>query len=239
MVSLNVTWLYTNVPIIDTLNIIKDYVNNDNQFNRKTAIPRAKAISTALHPPSFGKDLLMMLIPFYSIHSNNLHQNITFIMKVEINEELAFLDILLKRDNRGTSVLVYRKPTHTEIYLHYSSHHQTSCKESVVSSFFNRAYSIVTNKDDLTKENPRIKQRLKENGCQESIISKIFKRITINHSLSHSQQQTQTTDFQEEEIRMNINLPHVDKITLTKFPTCFLKYGFLIYNISQLSMSHR
>ena len=35
--------------------------------------------------------------------------------------------------------MVYRKPTDTDQYLHYSSHHQTSCKESVVSSLFNRA----------------------------------------------------------------------------------------------------
>ena len=95
-------------------------------------------------------------------------------------------------------------------YLHYSSHHQTSSKESVVSSLFNRAYSIITNKDDLHKENARIKQVLKENGYQESIISKIFKRITNNHSLPQSQQLMQTTDLQEEEIRMSIKLPYVE-----------------------------
>ena len=74
---------------------------------------------------------------------------------------------------------------------------------------FSRAHSIITNKDDLTKENTRIKQVLKENGYQESIISNIFKRITNNHSLSQSQQQTQATDIQEEEIRMRINFPYV------------------------------
>ena len=86
------------------------------------------------------------------------------------------------------SVLVHRKPTLTDQYLHYS---------------------IITNKDDLTQENARIKQVLKENGYQESIISKIFKRITNNHSLSQSQQ-AQATDIQEEEIRMSINLPYVE-----------------------------
>ena len=38
MVSFDVTSLYTNIPIIDMLNIFKDYVNNDNQFTRKAAI---------------------------------------------------------------------------------------------------------------------------------------------------------------------------------------------------------
>ena len=72
---------------------------------------------------------------------------------------------------------------------------------------FNLPYSIT---DDLYKRNARIKPVLKENGYQESIISKIFKRITINHSLSQSQKQTQATNIQEEEIRMSINLPYVE-----------------------------
>ena len=31
-----------NIPIINTLNIIEDYVNNDDQFTMKTAIPQDK-----------------------------------------------------------------------------------------------------------------------------------------------------------------------------------------------------
>ena len=138
-------------------------------------------------------------------HIDNLHQNIKFNTEKESNGELAFLDTLLKQNNGKISVLEYRKPTHTGQYLHYSSHHQTFCKESVVPSLLNRAYSIITNKDGLTKENARIKQVLKENGYQESIISKIFKRITNYHSMSQSQQETQVTDIQKEEISMSIN----------------------------------
>ena len=97
-------------------------------------------------------------------HINDHDQNIKFMMEEESNGELASLDTLWKRNNGEISVLVYRKPTHTDQYLHYSSHHQTSCQKSVVSTLFNRAYSIITNKDDLHKENARIKQVLKENG---------------------------------------------------------------------------
>ena len=141
-----------------------------------------------------------------SLNVRNLNQNIKFTTE----EELAFLDTLLKRNNGEISVLVYRKDTHTDQYLHYSSHHQTICKESVVSSLFNRTYSIITNKDDLHKENARINQVLMENGYRESIINKVFGRITNNHSLPQSQQLTQATDIQEEEIRISINLPYVE-----------------------------
>ena len=266
MESSDLTSLYTNIPIIDTLNIIKDYVNNDDQFTRKTAIPQDKfldlvhlvltttwytfnsqfyqqtdgvamvglassttaeiymqayertAITTTLYPPKVWERFVDGV---YSIlqcthlenffhHINNLHQNIKFTMEEESNGELAFLDTLLKRNNGEISVLVYSKPTHTDQYLHYSSQPQTSCKENVASSLFNRTYSIITNKDDLHKENARIKQVLKENGYRESIINKIFRRITNNHSLLQSQQLTQATDIQEEEIRVSINLPYVE-----------------------------
>ena len=98
----------------------------------------------------------------------------------------------------------------TNTYTTDSSHHQTSCKESVVSSLLNTAYSIITYKDVLYKENPRIKQVLKENGYQESILSKIFKRITNNHSLSQSHQQTQVTNIQEKEITIRTDLPYFE-----------------------------
>ena len=71
---------------------------------------------------------------------------------------------------------------HTDLYLYCNSHHQTSYNKSVVFSFFSGVYSIITNKDDLT----------------------------YNNSLSQSQQQIQATDIQEEEIRMSLNLPHVE-----------------------------
>ena len=110
------------------------------------------AITTALHPPKvweqFVDDVYSILkrthLENFFHHINNLHQNIKFTMEEESNGELAFLDILLKRNNGEISVLIYRKPTHTDQYLQYSSHHQTSCKKNISSSLFNRATSAYT-----------------------------------------------------------------------------------------------
>ena len=135
---------------------------------------------------------------------------LVFYFLVFSNRELALVETLLKRNNGEIAVFVYRKPIHTDQYIHYNSHHQASCKKSVVSSLFNRACSIIKIKDDLHKENTKIKQPLKGNGYQKSIICKIFKRITNNHTLPQSQQLTQVIDIQQEQIRMSINLPYVD-----------------------------
>ena len=104
------------------------------------------AITKVLHPPKVWKqfvDDVYYILKSTNLenlfdHINNLHQNTKFTMEEESNAELVILDTLLKRNNGEISVPVYWKPTHTNQYLHYSSHHQTSCKESVVSSLFNR-----------------------------------------------------------------------------------------------------
>ena len=57
---------------------------------------------------------------------NDLHQNIE-----ESNGKLAFLETLLKQNNRKFSVLVYRKPMHTDKHLHYTSDHLRSVTPSL------------------------------------------------------------------------------------------------------------
>ena len=42
IVSFDITFLNTNIPVIDTLNIIMDYVNNNDQLTGKMAIPQDK-----------------------------------------------------------------------------------------------------------------------------------------------------------------------------------------------------
>ena len=169
MVWFDVTSFYTNIPIIGTLNIIKDYVNNNDQFTRKTAIPQDKYLvlttrgtllmqfyqqtdGVAMGGPAssnsqqkficrlinvlqylqnctlqkFGNGSWIMFT--YTLGKilhriNNLHQNIKFTLEHEGNGEQAFLGTLLKQNNRKISVVVYRKPTHIDQYLQYSSHH--------------------------------------------------------------------------------------------------------------------
>ena len=91
------------------------------------------AISTTLYPPKiwerFVDDvdpiLRQMHLGNFFHHINNLHQNIKFTMEDESNGKLAFIYTLLKQNNGKVFALVYRKPTYTNQYLHYSSCHET------------------------------------------------------------------------------------------------------------------
>ena len=62
----------------------------------------------------------------------------------------------------------------------------------------------------LIKEDVRIKQLLKENGFQETILSKIFNRITNNDSLFQPQQQRKATNIEVEEIEISVYLPYIE-----------------------------
>ena len=82
------------------------------------------ALSRALHPPKLWGGFVYVvysilkrtLLKNFFHRINNLLQNIKFTMDEGSNGELTFLDTLL----------VYRKPTHTDQYLHYISQYQTS-----------------------------------------------------------------------------------------------------------------
>ena len=65
IVSFDVTSLYTNIPIIDTLNINKD------QFTRKTAIPQDKF----LDPIN-----LVLTATWYTFHCQFCHRTDTVVM---------------------------------------------------------------------------------------------------------------------------------------------------------------
>ena len=70
---------------------------------------------------------------------NSTHENIQFTVEVEQHGRLPVMDVLLNREENGEiKVTIYRKPTHTDRYLPFSSHHPISMKESVMKSLMHR-----------------------------------------------------------------------------------------------------
>jgi hypothetical protein len=62
-------------------------------------------------------------------HLNGLHENIKFTMETEKDGHLPFLDIdIYCKPDGSLGHRVYRKPTHTNLYLHANSHHHLSNK---------------------------------------------------------------------------------------------------------------
>ena len=60
---------------------------------------------------------------------NSIDTNTSFTIEQECNGKISFLDTLVSRSNGAVSVDVYRKPTHTDRYLDFNSHHDKKHRE--------------------------------------------------------------------------------------------------------------
>jgi len=97
-------------------------------------------------------------------HINGLHKKIQFTMEIEKDVHLPFLDIDIYRKNDGClGHKVYRKPTHTNLYLQHSSHHHPANKQSVLTSLTHRARTLC-DQDSLQQELDFLTSVFKLNG---------------------------------------------------------------------------
>ena len=102
-------------------------------------------------------------------HLNGVRSTIT--VKQEEDGTLPFLDRLLRRREDGSlDVSVYRKPTHTDRYLHFESHHPTNVKRGVVRCLHDRARRVISTQDNLQKEVDHLARVLKQNGYPANFI---------------------------------------------------------------------
>ena len=76
------------------------------------------------------------------------------------------------QEERGwrLDVSIYRKPTHTDKYLHFESHHPTHVKRGVVRCLHDRAREIISTQDNLQKEVDHLARVLKQNGYPAKFI---------------------------------------------------------------------
>ena len=184
MVSFDVTSLYTNIPIIDTLNIIKDYVHSDYQFARKTAIPQDKF-------PDLVN--LVLTTTWYTFNSQFYQQtdgvamggpasSTTAEIYMQAHESTAISTVLHPPkvwDRFVDEVYSIVKRTHFENFFHHINNLHQNIKFTMEEesngelAFMERSLYWYTGSLHIPPKN----------GNQESIIKKIFKRITNNHSL--------------------------------------------------------
>ncbi|KFD50674.1 hypothetical protein M513_08481 [Trichuris suis] len=76
-------------------------------------------------------------------HLNCLFPNcISFTIEKETRGRLPFLDALVIRSKNRLKTTVYRKPTHSDRYLHFSSHHPRSVFTGIIRGMVDRALSM-------------------------------------------------------------------------------------------------
>ncbi|XP_046326299.2 uncharacterized protein LOC124110877 [Haliotis rufescens] len=90
-------------------------------------------------------------------HLNAEHQRIQFTMKTDTNQHLPFLDVSPQTTDDALRTSVYRKPTHTNQYIHYNSCHHLQIKQAIIATLTRRAKSIC-HPDALSSELDHLKE---------------------------------------------------------------------------------
>ena len=104
-------------------------------------------------------------------HINSIRPSIKFTVEMEKDGCLPFLDTLVTRNSNGSlSASVYRKPTHTDRYLHFNSHHPVHVKRGLVKCLFDRANEVTTDQTGISTEHAHISNALVKNGYPKNFV---------------------------------------------------------------------
>ena len=97
-------------------------------------------------------------------HLNSITPSIKFSSEeTRTDGSMPFLDILITpKDDGSLQTSVFRKPTHTDLYLQWGSHHTIPSKYSVVGTLYHRVKTICLNQDVWHKEEQHLFQALKK-----------------------------------------------------------------------------
>ena len=91
---------------------------------------------------------------------------------------IPFLDTIVKPEADGTlSITVYRKPTYTDQYLQWDSHHHLSAKFSVIQTLSHRASTVCSKPELLQQEKDHLRKALTKCKYPKWALNKVEKRL--------------------------------------------------------------
>ncbi|KAK3754655.1 hypothetical protein QZH41_003871 [Actinostola sp. cb2023] len=101
----------------------------------------------------------------FHTHLNSIDPNIQFTVETEEEGAISFLDTKTTRQDDGSILVsVYRKPTHTDRYLDFNSHHHMQHKRSVAKTLLGRARNIPSSPRDKSSETKHVFDALGANS---------------------------------------------------------------------------
>ena len=145
---------------------------------------------------------------------NGFHPSIQFTYETESNNRLSFLDVLIIRNGQGIETCVYRKPTNTDIYIHWDSFVPIQWKRSTVKTFVYRSYLTWSDDHYLTLELKYLRKVFKEhNNYPHWFITQVFNDVNkiINQQQGVIVSNETTTAEESNSKKQIMKLPYAGK----------------------------
>ena len=191
-----------------------------------------QTLESAPHAPSLSKrfvdDTFVILETAYKEeffhHINSLDSHIKFTVENTRDDgSIPFLDTLIKPNHDGSlQTKVYRKPTHTNQYLKWDSHHAISNKYSVISSLLHRAKDICSSQELLHEEQKQIQEALTLCKYPMWAITRMKTKISAPRNNRNNNQNNRPT------FRSSITVPYNEELSET-FKNLCKRYGIEVH----------
>ena len=174
----------------------------------------SKALATSLNPPSLWKrfvdDTFIITKKSHKNslleHINSIDNNIKFTCE-EFRDDgsIPFLDILIIPEEDGRlNTTVYRKPTHTDLYLQWDSHHNIPSKYSVIGTLFHRAKTICS-----SPQHRKIEEHLTSALKRCKYPTWALNRVKLKNPKETNNKNNRRGTKPTRPEQLNINQPHI------------------------------
>ena len=119
----------------------------------------------------------------------------------------------INQDDGSTKVTVYRKPTHTDQYLNFSSDPPLVHKRSVVRTLYHRA-DLITNDNGRQQEIEHVKNAFRTNGYPEWMFKLPRKKLS---------------DKETSERTISVSIPYISRVS-ERLARSFKDHGVDMYH---------
>ena len=106
---------------------------------------------------------------------NSRHPSISFTCEVETNNQLPFLDTIVRKLEDSFETGLYRKPTHTGLGLKYNSFISKTYKLNLIGCLIDRAYKLCSTSLAFAEEMDFLKKYFYQNGFPIKLVNSKFK----------------------------------------------------------------
>ena len=135
---------------------------------------------------------------------NNFHSSIDFTYETESGNKLSFLDVKLICADDNIETCVFKKPTNTDIYIHWNSFAPFQWKYITLKTLVYRAYIVCSDNQYLEPELDYFRKVFRNfNSYPDWFITKVVNEVKddFNKQIVPPTRHTETTDGENNNIR--------------------------------------
>jgi hypothetical protein len=146
---------------------------------------------------------------------NKINDHLELKATTEENNNIQFLDLSITRNHNNMAIAIYRKPTHIDITINFTSNHPHNHKLAAFIFYIDRMSNMPIDKTTIKQEWLKILEMAKNNGFPKHLITQLRNKLATKRD-NRKRKSTQTSTQQPAQkkwITFTYYSPAIRKVT--------------------------